>query len=321
MAGDHYVSQTHLRGWQGADERLNVVRKADLRTFRPGTHSICSVIDGSTNPYLSDPRAIETIIKPIEGGYAGAVERVGASQVDGNSAVVLAGWIAYVETSSPAAMRLGAAMLSPFVEEMAKHADAAGKLPPAPPALGGKSLSELLSDGTVGVNVDPKYPQAMAIEGWSERVRLYSNCRWQFLLNDHADSPFFTSDYPVIVEPAGAPHLANKVVPLSPTVAVRIIPWMDPREAREGGLLSNFKYAFRPLGRDGVREINTLIVRAAESIVIYRDPRDWVLPFVRKHAKFRMESRTDRVGPYIISRRRIERIGDDSVGELTTNEA
>jgi len=236
---------------------------------------------------------------------------VGASQVDGNSAVVLAGWIAYVETSSPAAMRLGAAMLSPFVEEMAKHADAAGNLPPAPPSLGGKSLSELLRDGTVGVDVDPKYPQALAVDGWSERVRIYSNCRWQFLLNDHLDSPFFTSDYPIIAEPAGAPHLANKVVPLSPTLAVRIIPWMDPRESREGALLSHFKYAIRPLDRSGVREINKLIVRAAESIVIYRDPGDWVLPFVRKHAKFRMVSRTDRVGPYIVSRRFIEKVGDD----------
>ncbi len=311
MAGDHYVSQTHLRGWQAADGLLHAVRKSDLRTFRPRTHSICSVIDGNTNPYLSDPRAVEEIIKPIEGGYAGAVERVGAAQIDGRSAVVLAGWIAYIETSSPAAMRLGAAMLSPWVAEMAKAIDAAGELPPAPPELGGKSLSELLSDGTVGVNVDPKYPQALAIEGWSERVRMYGNCRWQFLLNDHSDSPFFTSDYPIIAEPAGAPHLANKVVPLSPTVAVRIIPWMDPREAREGALLSNFKYAIRPLDRSGVREINKLIVRAAENIVIYRDPWDWVLPFVRKHAKFRMVSRTDRVGPYIVSRRFIGRAGDD----------
>lgn len=139
MPGDHYVSQTHLRGWQGSDSRLNVVRKADLRMFRPGTHSICSVIDGNTNPYLSDPRSVEEIIKPIEGGYARAVERVGASQVDGNSAVVLAGWIAYVETSSPAAMRLGAAMLSPFVEEFAKAAEAAGELPPSPPNSAGRA--------------------------------------------------------------------------------------------------------------------------------------------------------------------------------------
>lgn len=309
MAGDHYVSQTHLRGWQGADGLLHVVRKSDLRAFKPGTHSVCSAIDGNTNPYLSDPRAVEVIIKPIEAGYRRAVERVGASQIDGNSVVILAGWIAYVETSSPAAMRLGAAMLSPFVEEMARKAEAAGEIPPAPPELGGKSLSEMLSDGTVRVNVDPKYPQAMAIEGWSERVRMYSNCRWQFLLNDHSDSPFFTSDYPIIAEPAGAPHLANKVVPLSPALAVRIIPWMDPREVREGKLLSNFKYAVRPLDRSGVRQINTLIVRAAENIVIYRDQRDWVLPFVRKHAKFRMVSRTDRVGPYIVSRRFVGRVG------------
>jgi Protein of unknown function (DUF4238) len=271
----------------------------------------CSAIDGNTNRYLSDPRAVEAIIRPIESGYARAVAQVESSNILPDSIVVLAGWITYVETSSPAAMRLGAAMLSPLIEETAKHVESLGDLPPAPPELGGKSLSELLSSGEVKVNVDPKYPQAMGVAGFLDRVRAHSNCRWHFLHNDHSDSPFFTSDYPIVAEPAGAPHLFNKVVPLSPTIAVRLIAWMDPREVREAQALSNFKYVIRSLKRNEVRDVNTMIVRAAENIVIYRDPRDWVLPFVRKHAAFRTESRTDRLGPYVITRRLIEKTSGD----------
>jgi len=256
VAGDHYVSQTHLRAWQGPDGLLHAVRKSDLRVFRPGTHSVCTVIDGNTNPYLNNPRAIETIIKPIEVGYARAVAKVAAEQIDDESVLVLAGWIAYVETSAPAAMRLGASMISPLVEEMAKDVEAAGDLPPAPPELGGKSISELLGEGAVGVGVNPKYPQALAIEGWTERVRAYSNSCWEFLLNEHSDSPFFTSDFPIIADPEeGAPHLINKVVPLSPTVAVRINSWIVPREAQEGEHLSHFRYRVRSLDRSGVRRI------------------------------------------------------------------
>ena len=323
VANDHYVSQTHLRGWQDDDELLNAVRKSDLGTFRPKTDRVCGSIDGNTNDYLNDPRAVEDIIRPIECGYARAVETVQLSPDDAESILVLAGWIAYVRTCSPAAMRIAASGLDPIVEEAAKHVDATGVIPPAPSKLGDMSASELLSRGDVKLLVDPKFAQAMGVDDFDERVRAYSNCRWQFLHSDHCDSPFFTSDYPIVSEPAGARHLFNTVVPLSPTLSVRMIPWMDPREVRQAATLSNFKYAVRGLSRKEVRGINAMIVRAAENIVIYRDAREWVLPFVRKHAAFRTVSRTDRLptpdGTYIVSRTLIEPLRGRS--RSTMNEA
>lgn len=320
MVNDHYVSQTHLRGWlpQG-DERLYAIRKSDLGTFRPGTHSVCSATDGNTNDYLDEPRAIEQIVKPFEDGYAAAVERVASvadkfERVHLEAVEILAGWIAYVETSAPAAMRLGKEHLEPALEEMMAFAEAAGDfrdLPPPPPELGVNSLSELLSSGRLRVSVDRKYPQAMAIKGWSDRVRMYSNCGWQFMHNSHADSPFFTSDYPIVMEPAGgrqAAHLFHKVVPLSPTLAVRIVPWWAPEAERRGPAFSKFRWQTRDLGRGKVNWINTMIVRAAENIVIYRGPLSWVESFVRKHGMFRTVSRTEAIGPYRITRRLMERV-------------
>lgn len=315
MATDHYVSQTHLRGWLGeGEDRLYAIRKSDLGTFRPGTHSVCGAIDGNTNNYLNDPRVIEQIVKPIEDGYAVAVERVASlpDQLEREhfeSIAILAGWIAYVETSSPAAMRLGTEQISPVLEELMVKADAAGEfrdLPP-PPVLGGKSVSELLSSGEIRVKVDPKYPQAMAVEGWNERVRMYSNSGWQFLHNAHADSPFFTSDFPIVMEPTARAHLFHKVVPLSPTLAVRIVPWWAPDAVRKGPAFSAFKWQTTDIGRDEVKRINTMIVRSAENIVIYRGPLIWVERFVRKHAMFRTASQTEVIGPYRITRRLMEK--------------
>lgn len=311
MANDHYVSQTHLRGWADANGFLNAFHKSDLRTFRPKTHSVCAATDGSTNDYLSVPRIVEDIIKPIEANYAASVARAESSQVDADSVIVLAGWVAFVESCAPAAMRVGASQFSDLLKGLAEELDANGMLRQAPPELGSKTLSELLSTGQVRLDVDSKYPQAIGIEGFIERVRVYSNSHWHILHNDHQDSPFFTSDFPIVAEPAGLPPFFNKIVPLSPTVAVRIIPWMESSAVRNGPFLGGFSHASRRIGRDKVRSINTMIVRAAENLVFYRDAREWVLPFVRKHAEFRTVARTERVGPYQVTRRLLEATKSD----------
>lgn len=173
-------------------------------------------------------------------------------------------------------------------------------------------LEHPFDDRRVRPEVDPKFSQAMGIEGFRERVRIYSNSRWQFLLNDCFESPYFTSDYPIVYEQAGSTDLFNKVVPLSPTVAVRIIRRMDPSSDREGEFMSNFQFHRQRQKRKDVVKINKLLVRAAENIVIYRDQRDWVLPFVRKNASYRTVSKTDRFvtpeGTYVSTRRVLEQV-------------
>src|SRR5882672_758541 len=98
-----------------------------------------------------------------------------------------------------------------MVESEASILDSQGLLEKSPPSLGGKSLSELLRDGTVRIDVDPKYPQAVGISTIVERVSIFGNAEWEILHNDDPNSPFFTSDFPVAIESTNRPRVQSKL--------------------------------------------------------------------------------------------------------------
>ena len=78
--------------------------------------------------------------------------------------------------------------------------DAKGKIEKAPEALGNKSLTELLQDGTLKFTIDPKYPQAMGIVAITHHASVFGNSPWEILRNFDPSNPFFTSDYPAAIE-------------------------------------------------------------------------------------------------------------------------
>ena len=59
-------------------------------------------------------------------------------------------------------------------------------MPNAPEELGGKTLSELLADGTVVLNIDGKYPQAIGIGNVMRHANNFGNCHWDILINSVA---------------------------------------------------------------------------------------------------------------------------------------
>jgi hypothetical protein len=88
-------------------------------------------------------------------------------------------------------MRIQSEPLRRSVEATAAILDAQGKLELRPPSMGGRSLSDLLEDGIVNVNVDPKYPQAMGIAGIRRFISRLGNMPWQILINEApSTSPF-----------------------------------------------------------------------------------------------------------------------------------
>jgi hypothetical protein len=309
MALDHYVSQVHLRNFYSSiTSRLNALRKSDLKRFPPRSEDVCRIEEGSTNAYLMHDRAIEDFLKGVEPQYNVSLAKLRQDRIDKQCVLAVAGFAAYVSSCAPAAMRIHSVPLKGGLEADAEILDRQGLFDKAPAALGGKSLTELLADGTVHFKVDEKYPQALGISSIVERVSIFGNSPWEILHNREASTPFFTSDYPVPIEqrPDG---ITNRVVPLAPDLAVRIIP--DTRLARVQPDLSfaKFRYRHRELKRTEIAEVNRLIVQCAEDLVFYRDDLDWVEPFVAKHRHFRIEGVTDRL-PYgrgfaIIARQRI----------------
>ena len=224
MALDHYVSQVHLKNFYSPElgEQMYAIRKANLKLFQPRAADVCRIEEGSTNFYLLNDRAIEDFLKSVEPKYNAAIEKIRSGKIDQEAVHAVAGFVGYVSSCAPAAMRIHSGPLAEQVKETAKILDRQGVIPKAPESLGGKSMSELIEDGTVVVNIDPKYPQALGIESIIHRTSLWGNSAWEVLLNEEDDSSFFTSDYPAAIEPSDDPRISNRIVPLAPDLAIRI---------------------------------------------------------------------------------------------------
>jgi len=296
MPLDHYVSQVHLKQFfsPALGQRLHAMKKSDLKSFQCHSKDVCRIEDGSTNAYLINDRVIEEFLRGVEPNYDASLVKLRDDRLDQNCIAAMAGFAAYVASCSPTAMRIHSAPLESSVISTAAILDRKGLLRRAPAELGNKTLTELLADETVRVNVDGKFPQSLGISSIVERVSIWANSAWEVLRNRDTSTPFFTSDYPVALEAKGN-RLANWVVPLAPDLAVRIIPDVTLSDTAPDFSFGKFRYRFRTPRRSEVIDINRLIVRCAEDIVFYRDDLVWVRDFIEKNRHYRIEAVTERI--------------------------
>lgn len=319
MALDHYVSQVHLRNFYSPalGERMYAIRKRDGKAFTPNSESVCRIEEGSTNAYLVKDRAVEDFLKEIEPKYNAVVRKLLVGEIDHECVYVIAGFAAYVGTCSPAAIRIHSGPLKAILESSARALEASGAFPPLPESLGGSSLTELLQSGKLTFTIDPKYPQAIGISNIVELTKMLGNVQWEILLNDYAESPFFTSDSPLAIEESNNPVILNRILPLTPHMAVRILPDDDVHQAQCDLSFSRFRYRFRHIERQEVLAMNRLFVKCAEELVFYRDNHPWVTPFVEKYSPYRVEAYTHEVprptGVMQISTQRVVRLEGTAV--------
>lgn len=271
---------------------MHAMRKSDLKTFTPNARVVCRINDGSTNAYLQNNRVIEELLKTIEPRYDAALDMLFTRKISAECIYTIAGFIAYVFTCSPGGMRICSEPLKKEVEIQASILDAHNALPPPPPVLAGTSLIELLQRGDVEIVIDPKFPQAIGISGMLELTARFGNCKWEILQNKFDDSPFFTSDFPVAIEVTDDPRTLNRIIPLAPNLALRIIPDRMFDTRRADFTFANFTSHSRKVNRQEVMKINRLIVRCAEETVFYRDDHPWVQPFIAKNRYYRIEAST-----------------------------
>jgi uncharacterized protein DUF4238 len=299
MPLDHYVSQVHLKNFYAPalGNRLHAIRKSDLKEFTPRAEDVCRIEDGSSNAYLSTERAIEDFLREIKPRYNASVAKLRSGQIDQETVYTVAGFAAFVSSCAPAAMRIHAIPLKSTVESTAFILDRQGLFPKAPDSLGGKSFTELLTDGSVYFDVDEKYPQALGINTIIQRVSLFGNSPWDLLHNDNPSSPFFTSDFPVAIEARGNSGIVNRIVPLTPDFAVRILPDVNLSRAAPDLSFAKFRCRQEGLRHAEVCALNRLIVQCAEDAVFYCGDLDWVKRFVSKNRDYRIQAIMTRV-PY-----------------------
>jgi hypothetical protein len=291
MPLDHYVSQVHLKNFNSPvlDGLMYAIRKSDLKRFRTKSQDICRIDDNSTNAYLKENRAIEEFLKDVEPCYNAALTKVRENKIDNECIQVIAGFAAYVVTCSPTAMRIHSGPLKASLKSTAMILDAQGTIPKAPEALGEKSIMELLADGTVKFEVDPKYPQAIGISNIIHHTSVFGNSPWEILHNSETDNPFFTSDYPAAIEVVDLNTPISRIVPLAPDLAIRIRPDIRLSGTKPDLSFAKFKAAPRKLRRVEILDLNRLIVRCAEDLILYRDDLDWIEGFVTKNRRYHIE--------------------------------
>jgi hypothetical protein len=296
MPLDHYIAQVHLKKFYSPAlrDRLYAIRKSDLKSFTPRSKDVCRTIDGSTNVYLKENRAIEEFLKTIEPKYDTALEKLAGGAIDSECIYTIAGFASYVISCSPAGVRIKSGHLKSIVEAEADILQARGLFPTPPKELGGTNLVELLRTGVVRVKVDHKFPQAMGISSILRQTAIFGNFKWEILINDFDHSPFFTSDFPVPVEETKDWRIVNRIVPLAPNLAVRIRPDFTVDTKRADFSFASFGWCRKRISYKEVVEINRLVVRCAEETVFFRDDSAWVQKFVARNRHYRVEPNTNK---------------------------
>lgn len=295
MPLDHYISQVHLKRFYAPSldsKKLFAFRKSDGFQFFCGSADVCRMSDGSTNTYLTEPRLIEEFLKIIEPKYNKACAELQDEQITPDTIFVLAGFVAFVMACSPTANRLSVASLRDKLAIEAKILDQAGMIPPAPPELGGKTLTDLLAEGTLTYEIDGKYPQAVGINNIIQTITHYGNFHWDIILNEQMDTPFLTSDFPIVVEFGSDPRLVNRVVPLTPSLAIRICPRVELSGKKLGPTFEHFSYRLYRPRRSEIIALNRAIVRCAESLVFSALDAPWLASFIKKNSDFEIAIET-----------------------------
>jgi hypothetical protein len=242
---------------------------------------------------LVSDRAVEDFLRGVEPKYNAAVAKLRDGKLDHEVVFTIAGFIAYVTCCSPAAMRIHSRPLQASVETLAAFLDERNALPKSPESLGSRYLSELLAEGKVKIDIDPKFPQAIGIATIMGRISKFGNSHWQVIYNNAEASPFFTSDYPVALEPVG--RIPNWIVPLTPTLAVRIVPDIQLSGAADDLSFAKFTSDVYEAERQEILAINRLLVKCAEDTVFHRDDEVWIPDFIAKYRHCRVEVESRRI--------------------------
>jgi hypothetical protein len=314
MPLDHYVSQVHLKNFYSPalNGLMYAIRKSDLKCYQTKSQDVCRIEDGSTNAYLKEDRAIEEFLKNVEPRYNASLAKLREKKFDQECIFCIAGFVAYIVTCSPTAMRVNSSPLAATVKSVATMLDAEGALSKAPKSLGEKSATELFANGTLKFNVDPKYPQAIGVASIMYQVSLFGNSPWEILRCGEADCPFLTSDFPAAIEVVDLNTPINRIVPLAPDLAIRIRPDIRLRGTNPDLTFAKFEATPRQLKRAETHDLNRLIARCAEDHIFYRDHHKWTKDFVARNRRYRIEPVTQEVprgsGTLVVSTQRVREL-------------
>lgn len=296
MPLDHFVSQVHLRKFYAPAldcKKMYAWCKSKRAPFFCDARDVCRIPDGSTNEYIAEPRAAEEFLRLVEPRYNQACAAALTGTMAFEDVLSLAGFVAFVSTCSPTAIRLGRQSIAALVDTQARLLDEQGLISRAPRGLGRRSLSQLLDDGAISVNIDGKFAQSVGIAQVLELTNGFGDSAWEFVRNPFGDSPFLTSDFPVTVAPVRSEMALRRFVPLRPDLGAYVTPSKAASDAKPTQF-ANFRSRVRTAKRAEVHALNRRIVRCAEEMVFAPVNAAWIERLVERNSKFSLMHTTGR---------------------------
>jgi len=292
MSKDHYVAQTYLKHFKvkGMFKRVNAIRKSDLKILN-GVHvqEICQQANWSHSSYHQpNPRIVENYLKIFEPRWSACIETLKKNTFDLETKSYMAGYLAFLRTCTPKAVRMSERCLKEVIEmnyklisqhelnKKSKYADV---------------IRKIESAGGLAVNIDQGYSKGMTFQGVVDLAKKYAGFQWSILFNQ-TQTLFLTSDNPVCIDRLTAMY-SKFYVPLTPAMGLIIHPdWAEKNDEEQ----SQKSDEFCDIEEKGVNLLNELLIKNAEDIVIFNhDNYEKVMDLVKKYRFWRVESRATRI--------------------------
>ena len=145
-----------------------------------------------------------------------------------------------------------------------------------------------IEKGVVKCEIDPKFSQALGIGSIESIISMLKHCKWEILLNRSYSSEFYTSDFPIAIEPIKGFFGMNRIFPLSPLVAVRICITDESCHVFNDFPSPKFHYQIKRVGYKDIVKINKLTIQCAEVHVFFRNMFQGIETFLTKNALYNL---------------------------------
>jgi Protein of unknown function (DUF4238) len=293
VAKDHFISQVYLRNFcsDSSDKKtLHCYRKSDLKYFEPRPKDVCWISDGSTNPYFENERQIEEFLKLIEGKLNPAIDSFSKECPGLYDVFVISAFLSYFFTCSPSGGRI---LSSPIRETYLNAIDVLDRDNSIPMLNGGRKLSTALNCGEIDLKVNPKFAQSFGIGNLQRLINNFGNQRWDIIFNKNTDTPFLTSDFPIVIEDMVGTQFASKMLPLTPNIAIKIYPTKKyETDSTSFYTFTEFRPSYLQISRSQAIDANRKIIRAADDMVFSNHNEHWLEKFISKNRNFRTDVET-----------------------------
>ena len=294
---DHYVSQTYLKHFTGANGELVPYYKSGHVVVgkAKSPKSLCYETEGDTNKYFPNTRLLDEFLQAFENPWNKNIAKLEDGYLDPNMKYELSGYIAYLRTCTPTAKRLGQQKISGLSKPMADNIfmstlEENKKLSDEKKAV----LRKEFQDNKIKIKIDRKFAHAQGMLVLIGILNQFCCSRWVVLIND-SSTPFITSDNPAVLYYIdNNPQIGQIYIPLKPNMAILIAPDLSNEDPNHEDVkrYDHSQYRFGTIKPPYVEKFNKQIIKSAEKTVIHRCKEDWLKELVKKHRNWRVEAIT-----------------------------